>query len=111
MINSPIGQNGRPTSYIAFRILRLFFSPPFPPPKPIFHPDEVAALLAADYGKTREIIKQFADMELLNELPDRTSHYRYNFTNSCKNLDLQSSFETFLIEVQQINIPIHLIWD
>ena len=108
-IKIPIDDEGRPTCFLSFRILRLLFSPPFPPPRPMYNTKEIASFLAADYHKTDTILKYFVDLDMLTEPPGHPGYYKYNM--NCPNIELQAGFEKYLVEFEQNNLPVQLSFD
>ena len=93
---SIIDDHGRPKDELTLRIVRLFFSPPFPPPKPSFTFKEVAALLAADFSKTESIIRQLTREQILSEDPQNLGTFHYNYR--CPYIDHQARLEKHLLE-------------
>ena len=93
---SIIDEHGRPKDELTLRIVRLFLSPPFPPPKPSFTAKEVAVLLAADFSKTESIIRQLTHEQILYEDPQNPGTFRYNFR--CPHVDHQAELEKHLLE-------------
>jgi len=93
---SIIDDFGRPKDELTLRIVRLFFSPPFPPPKPSFSIKEVSVLLAADFLKTESIIQQLTQEQILSEDPPNPSIFRYNYR--CPHVDYQARLEKHLLE-------------
>lgn len=93
---SIIDDHGRPKDELALRIVRLFFSPPFPPPKPSFTVKEVAVLLATDFSKTESIIRQLTDVQILSEDPQNPGIFCYNYR--CPYVDQQAKLEKHLLE-------------
>lgn len=93
---SVIDDHGRPKDELTLRIVRLFFSPPFPPPKPSFTVKEVAVLLAADFSKTESIIHQLTREQILSEDPQNPGTFRYNYR--CPYVDHQARLEKHLLE-------------
>jgi hypothetical protein len=93
---SIIDNHGRPKDELTLRIVRLFFSPPFPPPKPSFTVKEVAGLLAADFSRTESIIRQLTREEILSEDPRNPSLFRYNY--NCPYVEHQAKLEKHLLE-------------
>jgi len=93
---SIIDNHGRPKDELTLRIVRLFFSPPFPPPKPSFTVKEVSALLAADFSKTESIIRQLAREQLLSEDLRTPGTFRYNYR--CPYVEHQAKLEKHLLE-------------
>lgn len=91
-----VDDHGRPKDELTFRIVRLFFSPPFPPPKPSFTVKEVAALLASDFLKTETIIHQLAHEEILSENPEKPGVFFYNY--QCPYVEHQAKLEKHLLE-------------
>jgi hypothetical protein len=93
---SIIDHHGRPKDELTLRIVRLFFSPPFPPPKPSFTVKDVAALLAADFSKTESIIRQLTREQILSEDPQNPGLFCYNYR--CPYVDHQARLEKHLLE-------------
>jgi hypothetical protein len=93
---SIIDDRGRPKDELTLRIVRLFFSPPFPPPKPSFTAKEVAALLAADFSKTESIIHQLTREQIFSEDPQNPGLFSYNYR--CPYVDHQARLEKHLLE-------------
>jgi len=93
---SVIDDHGRPKDESTLRIVRLFFSPPFPPRKPSFTIKEVASLLAADFSKTEAIIRQLTREEILSEYPQNPGLFFYNY--QCPYVDHQARLEKHLLE-------------
>ena len=93
---SIIDDRGRPKNELTLRIVRLFFSPPFPPPRPSFTVKEVAALLAADFSKTKSIVRQLSREQILSEDPQNPDLFRYNY--SCPYVEHQAKLEKHLLE-------------
>ncbi len=93
---SIIDIHGRPKDELTLRIVRLFFSPPFPPSKPSFTAEEVVFLLAADFSKTESIIHQLTREEILSEDPQKKGLFFYNY--QCPYVDHQAKLEKYLLE-------------
>lgn len=94
--HSMIDCHGRPANDLVFRIVRLFFSPPFPPPKPAFTIKDVSVLLAADIEKTESIIKQLTREQILFEDLQNPGLFRYNY--NCPFVEHQARLEKHLLE-------------
>ncbi|MFC1781392.1 hypothetical protein ACFLZ8_03955 [Planctomycetota bacterium] len=97
-LNQPsiIDDYGRPKDELTFKIVRLFFSPPFPPPKPSFTIKDVSILLAADFSKTESIIRQLTSEQILSEDPQNPGIFRYNY--QCPYVEHQVRLEKYLLE-------------
>jgi hypothetical protein len=91
-----VDDHGRPRDPLALRILRLLFSPPFPPPKPSFTIREVAILLAADISNTESIIRQLTEEKILSEDPQDPRLFRYNY--DCPFVERQAKLEKHLLD-------------
>ena len=91
-----IDNHGRPKDELTLRIVRLFFSPPFPPPKPSFTVKEVAGLLAADVSKTEAIIRQLTREKIFFEDQQNPGLFRYNY--QCPYIEHQAKLEKHLVE-------------
>jgi hypothetical protein len=101
----PIDKHGRPTTYLAFRILKLMFSQP----RKLFTPKELAKLLAAKHSDTELICRQLKRIDFFSEDPSQPGKYKYNL--KCKNADAQAALESYLAEVYRKAIPVYLILD
>lgn len=101
----PIDSQGKPTTYLTFRLLKLMFSRP----SRFFTPGELAKLLSAKYSDTDLICRQLKLMDFLTESPSQQVGYRYNLNS--KNFKTQASFETFLVDVELEALPVHLMLD
>jgi hypothetical protein len=88
---SIIDNHGRPRDKLTFRILRLFFAPPFPPRHPKFDAAEVALLLAAPEPAVASILSQLRRHDFLNEDPTRPGLYQYNY--DCVHVEQQADLE------------------
>lgn len=102
---TPIDKHGRPTTYLAFRILKLMFSQP----NRFFTPRELAKLLVAKHSDTELICRQLERIDFLIEDPSQPGKYKYNL--KCTNVDAQAALESYLAEVYLKAIPVHLILD
>ncbi len=102
---SPIDKNGKPTTYLSFRILKLMFSQPHR----FFTPKELAKLLVAKPSDTEFICCQLKRIDFFSENPFELGKYKYNL--KCKEVDTQAAFESYLAEVYLKSIPVHLILD
>ena len=102
---TPIDKNGKPTTYLSFRILKLMFSQPHR----FFTPKEIAKLLVAKPSDTKLICRQLKRIDFFSENSFEPGKYKYNL--NCKEVDTQSAFESYLAEVYLKAIPVHLILD
>lgn len=92
---SIIDDHGRPKDELTFKILRLFFSPPFPPRHPKFSAAEVATLLAAPEIIVDSILKQLKREDFLTEDSTKPDFYQYNF--NCIHVERQAELEKAFI--------------
>ena len=88
---SIIDDHGRPKDRLTFKILRLFFSPPFPPRHPKFSATEVATLLAAPEKLVDSILKQLKQEDFLTEDSTQPDLYQYNY--NCVHIERQAELE------------------
>ena len=88
---SIIDEHGRPKDELTFKILRLFFSPPFPPRHPKFSAAEVATLLAAPEKNVDSILKQLKWEDFLTEDSEQPGLYQYNY--NCIHVERQVELE------------------
>ena len=100
-----VDDHGRPSDTLALRILRLFFSPPFPPPKPSFSIKEVALLLATDISHTGSIVRQLTHEKILSRDPRDPELFRYNY--ECPFVERQAKLERYLLEEEMRHKFIH----
>ena len=109
-VASVIDGHGRPQNYLTFRILRLLFSPPFPPRRPSFTAKEIAALLAENDQEVEHTLHQLQHADLLTKPPSQLDHYQYNFF-TCPHVDIQAALEKFILNAELEDLPIHLMFD
>lgn len=88
---SVIDNHGRPKDELTFKILRLFFSPPFPPRHPKFSAAEVATLLAAPEKIVDSILKQLKQEDFLTIDSNNPGLYQYNY--NCVHVERQAELE------------------
>lgn len=100
-----IDEHGKPTTYLSFLILELMFCEP----QRWFTTVELARLLAFKFSDVESICRQLKQVDFLVESTKVPNQYQYNL--NCRNVDLQTGFESFLIDVQLESLPIHLILD
>ena len=98
----PLDNNGKPTTYLSFLILELMLSQP----NRYFTPKELTKLLAARLSDVDLIRNQLEILDLITENPKQAGEYKYNWSSS--NVELQVGFETFLVDVELKNLPVHL---
>lgn len=96
---------GRPTTYLSFMILKTTFSEP----NRWFTAEELTKLLSAKYTHTERICRGLKLVDLLSENDSQPGEYRYNL--NCKNVEMQTGFENFLVDVQLEALPIHIMLD
>lgn len=101
----PVDKNGKPTTYLSFRILKLMFSQPHR----FLTPKELSKLLVAKNSDTELICRQLKRMDFFSEDPSEPGKYKYNL--KCKDVDTQVALESYLAEVYLKAIPVHLILD
>ena len=104
-VSKALDDNGRPTSYLAFKILKLLFSPPFPPTRPELTAHEVAALLATNCQNVELILQQLEQDKLLTKTTTHPNRYQYNL--HCPDVERQANLEKFLLEAELKNLPVH----
>lgn len=92
---SIIDNHGRPKDELTFKILRLFFSPPFPPRHPKFSATELATLLAASEKIVDSILKQLKQEDFLTEHSNHPGLYQYNY--NCIHVEQQVELEKTFI--------------
>jgi DNA-binding IclR family transcriptional regulator len=88
---SIIDDHGRPKDELTLKILRLFFSPPFPPRHPKFSATKVATLLAAPEKTVDSILKQLKQEDFLTEDMSQSGLYQYNY--NCIHVERQVELE------------------
>lgn len=98
-----IDTTGTPTTYLAYRILKLMFDRS----RHSFTPSDLARLLAAKTSDTESICKGLKSQDILVENPEHLGHYSYNLNSN--NIDVQTAFEKFLLDVELANLPVHLM--
>ena len=101
----PLDTNGRPTSYLAYMVLKAAFVEP----SRWFTAADFAKLLAASETDTKALCKDFRTVELFFEDDSSPGRYRYNL--ECPHSELQVAFEKFLVDVEYDSIPVHLTLD
>lgn len=101
----PIDKYGRPTTYLAFRILKFMFSQR----DKSFASNKLSKLMAANLSDTELICKQLKYLDLFIEDHSQPSKYRYNLNST--NTETQASFERYLVEVEFEALPVHLMLD
>ena len=74
-----------------------------------FTPQELAKLMAAKHSDTDVICRQLHRVDLLSEHPSQAGQYKYNL--NCRNVDIQTGFEKFLVDVELGSLPVHLMLD
>ena len=99
----PISQSGKPTTYLTYRMLEFMFSHR----DETFTPHRLARLMAAKQYDTNLLCRQLKDMDFIIEDHPGTGKYRYNLNST--NIELQASFERFLVEVETEDLPVHLM--
>lgn len=100
-----VNEEGEPTTYLSFMILKTMFSEPYR----WFTPKELGKLLVAKYTDVDSICCQLKQVDLLSKNASQHGHYRYNLNTT--NVDLQTGFEKFLVDVELENLPVHLTLD
>lgn len=101
----PIDKNGIPTTYLSFLILDLMFSER----NRWFTAKDLAKLLAAKQSDTDSICRQLKLLDFLSEDSSQPTRYQYKLNST--NVDIQSGFEKFLVDVRLENLPVHLMLD
>ncbi len=75
-----------------YRILRLFFQPPFPSHRPSFTIKEVSGCMPLrKEGEVEQIVQQLAQDGFLTQDPSKPESYRYNY--NCPHVESQVAFE------------------
>lgn len=77
---------------LRYRILRLFFQPPFPPCRPSFTIKEVSGCMPLrKEGEVEQIVQQLAQDGFLIQDPSKPESYQYNY--NCPYVESQVAFE------------------
>lgn len=101
----PVDNRGRPTTYLCYRILKTMFKER----NRWLTPKKLSVLLAAKYSNTDIICQQLKEVDFLSENPSQPGQYRYNLAS--RNVDMQTVFEKFLVDVELRRLPVHLMLD
>ena len=96
-----IDNNGLPTTYLCFNILKAFFKEP----RKYFNTNHLRSLYAAKKKDVELICKQLHDKDFITQNPSNLKEYRYNLNS--KNMEKQCNFERFLVEVEVDAVPVH----
>jgi len=99
----PIDGQGKPTTYLSYRILKLLFSTP----QRSYTSRQLAEMFAADPKEVDVICRQLHLADLVVENPGENKSYRYKLDS--KNVDVQAGFEKFIVDVEHDNLPVHLM--
>lgn len=101
----PVNDQGKPTTYLCYRLLKLLFSNP----RRSYTPIELANLLASDIKEVDVMCRQLHLADLLTVTPGENKSYSYNLQST--NTDVQSGFEKYLVDVEREDLPVHLELD
>ena len=99
----PVDGNGRPTTFLSYRILKLLFSTY----RDSYTPTELANLLASDTLEVDVICRQLHMADLVTENLGENKSYKYNLNSS--NIDVQAGFEKFIVDVEEEGFPTTLM--
>lgn len=101
----PVDEDGKPTTYLSFMILKLMFSES----RRKFTPTDLARRLAAKEDNIDSICYQLKCYDLLTEDPSQPGKYQYNLDSA--NVELQVGIEKFLAYVELKHIPVYRYLD
>ena len=98
-------RNGEPKNHLTYRILYIFFVPPFPPRKTAsFTINEVAAfVLPGHEGEVEEIVQQLERDKFLIKNLSKPGYYQYNY--NCPYVESQNAFEKVVAYKQMPKLP------
>jgi hypothetical protein len=101
----PLDEEGRPTTYLSYRVLRTMFSQP----RRQYTTRELCEVLASKEYEIEVILKQLALVDIVQQNPSCPGYYSYNL--SSRNIEMQSDLETFLLDVELEGLPVHIMLD
>jgi len=101
--NLNILRNGKPMDILAYKILSLFYDPPFPPKKPSFTKKDVTELIKPEQGvKVEKMVEQLEQDGFLIYNPE-SEYFQYNYNCPC--FESQIRFEKAYMEEHLPKLP------
>jgi hypothetical protein len=101
----PVDEEGRPTTYLSYRLLKTLFSQP----RRQYTTEELSEVLASMEYEIEVMLKQLALVDIVQQDPSSPRSYRYNL--SSRNVEMQANLETFLLDVELEGLPVHVMLD